>query len=161
MSAALVAQLDMPQCVMDDLESTLYVILWMAIMYSSCSDISAIPAFLDHTLDPQIKWPEDCYMGKLDFLKGRSLLQTIKFVGQPAFDKLAKDLAVLFSAQYELRETVEPPKILFHSWRIFLQGISCTMLRPQCETWRPMLISFGFILPLLTTYLNGNRIQLL
>ena len=111
MSAALIAQLDTLQCLIDNLESTLYIILWLAIMYSPCSNISAIPTFLDHTLNPQIKQPEDYYTGKLDFLKGRSLLQTTKFIGWPAFDKLIKDLAVPFSAQYELRERQLPDRM--------------------------------------------------
>lgn len=109
MSAALVARLDTPQCLMDELESTIWVILWVAIMYSPCSDIRAIPPFLDHTLDPQVKY-QDSYTGKSDFLVGRALFRKVKFIGRPALDKLVKDLAVLFAARYQLLERESPER---------------------------------------------------
>ena len=95
MSAALVVHLDMLQCLQDDLESTLYVILWMAIIYSPCNHTYAVPGFLH--FDPQIEAQGCCY-NKVDFLEAKSFLKRTKFVGQLVFDQLAYELADLFSA---------------------------------------------------------------
>lgn len=80
MSASLVGLLDIPQCLMDDLESTLYVLLWITIMYSPCSDSSIILGFLDHTLDPQVM-AKTRYLEKLYFLENGAFFDNVKFVG--------------------------------------------------------------------------------
>lgn len=99
MSAALVGLLDTSHGLMDDLESTLYVLLWMAMIYSSCKGKGVISTFLDHCLDPKMK-PDGRFMGKADFLAGRTLFESIEFTGRPGLFKLTEQLAELFSARY-------------------------------------------------------------
>jgi hypothetical protein len=37
----------------DDLESSIYVLLWTALMFLECSDKSQVPSFMEHVIDPQ------------------------------------------------------------------------------------------------------------
>ena len=84
----------------DDLESTIYVLLWVAIMYSSCSNAAHAAGFLRTVLDPQ-PYSGTTYTAKPDFLKGRDFFQLVKFPGWPHLDQLLINLAKLFSACYE------------------------------------------------------------
>lgn len=111
MSAALVGQQNTPQCLMDDLESTLYVMLWMAIVYSPCDDTKPIPDFLDNILDPIVKPGVDTvYLGKTGFLGTRVFFDKVKFVGRPAFDTLCRALAELFAGRYEHYKRYSPDR---------------------------------------------------
>ena len=64
----------------DDLESTLYIVLWVALMFSKCSDSTKVAGFVASVLDPQ---PKDhttpTYTAKPDFLIGRAFLEQVKF----------------------------------------------------------------------------------
>lgn len=102
MSASLVANRDAPHLLEDDLESAFWVLLWMALMYSVCSDPNKIGPFMDYTIDPKIAGPDhDGPFIKADFLKGRSLLQKVHFTDRPALDTLLMEFAKILSARYE------------------------------------------------------------
>lgn len=110
MSAALVGQLDTSQGLMDDLESTLYVVLWMAIMYSPCRDIgSSLSNFLDYCLDPIVP-PQGSHSAKADFLEARNLFSSVHFTGRPGLLHLFNQLADLFAARYTSLKAASPSK---------------------------------------------------
>ena len=79
MSAALVMDNCATQTFVDDLESVLYVILWLVLMYSPSSmTVEQLTAFVHGILDPK----QYSGMGgttKADFLKGCTVLQGITF----------------------------------------------------------------------------------
>ena len=105
MSGKLIAR-EGPQDFRDDLESTLYILLWVGLMYSKCSNNEKVAGFLHNVLDPQ---PRDSdghstYTTKPEFLKGRDFLSQVQFPGRPQFDKLLLQLATQFAVRYE-----EPP----------------------------------------------------
>jgi len=87
MSARLVARLDGVHSFQDDLESTIYVLLWMILMYSETSNRDQVPTFLSGVLDPQ-PHGESGGFSKADFLKARTFLQQFKFPGQHALHHL-------------------------------------------------------------------------
>ena len=80
MSTRLVAQLDGVHSFQDDLESTIYVLLWMILMYSETSDRDQVPMFLSGVLDPQ-PHRETGGFNKADFLKAQTFLQQVNFPG--------------------------------------------------------------------------------
>jgi len=84
----------------DDLESSVYVLLWVALMYSEASDRDLVAAFLMNVLDPQ---PSGTTGGssKADFLQGRSFLKQVQFPGRPQLHHLIDELASLFAVRYE------------------------------------------------------------
>jgi hypothetical protein len=84
----------------DDLESSIYVLIWMTLMYSETSDKSQVPSFLSGVLDPKPFGPTGSY-GKADFLKARTFLQRVKFPGRAALHNLITQLAELFAVRYE------------------------------------------------------------
>ena len=57
----------------DDLESSIYVLMWMTLMYSETSDKSQVPSFLSGVLNPKPYGPGG--FSKADFLKARTFLQ--------------------------------------------------------------------------------------
>ena len=64
----------------DDLESTLYIMLWVALMFLECSDSTKVAGFVASVLDPQLKdHITPTYTGKPDFLIGRAFLEQVKF----------------------------------------------------------------------------------
>ena len=90
----------------DNLKSTLYILLWMALMYSHCSDTTKVAAFMDSVLDPQvhncINQATSIYSTKPKFLKGRVFLEEqVKFLNQLHLDELLDNLAQLFAVCYE------------------------------------------------------------
>ena len=80
MSAALINQKGVQHNFKDDIESSIYVLLWVILMYSEVSDRDRVPSFLSEVFDPQPHGPFGGY-GKLDFLKGRSFLDDVQFPG--------------------------------------------------------------------------------
>jgi len=100
MSAMLIFDTSGPHGFIDDLESSIYVLLWTALMYSEDVSISdPVMPFLKSVLDPK------CYnrsggTAKEDFLKARSFLNRVKFPNRPALHKLICDLADLFRYRY-------------------------------------------------------------
>ena len=97
MSAALVAWLSTEQNLMDNLESILYVLLWMGIMYSPCRDKEAVSAFINHCLNPLVS-PNSNYTGKIDFIMSRTLFSIIRFPDRDGFLTLMDNLGSIFVA---------------------------------------------------------------
>jgi hypothetical protein len=87
MSARLISNMEGEHDLQDDLESSIYVLLWMVLMFSECSDKSRVPSFMEHVVDPQ---PHGNIGGfrKVDFLQARTFLKVVKFSHRPALDEL-------------------------------------------------------------------------
>jgi hypothetical protein len=105
MSCKLIASKDWLHDFTDDLESSIYVILWVMLMYSTCSDRHQAVVFLDGVLDPQPQPDASGGFTKADFLLAGSFLVAVKFPGRPNLDKLLDQLTVLFSCRYEKSST--------------------------------------------------------
>jgi RIO-like serine/threonine protein kinase fused to N-terminal HTH domain len=120
MSSRLISQSNPQHNFQDDLESSLYVLLWMILMYSEVSDRDQVPPFLATVLDPQ-PYHQTGGFGKEDFLKGRSFLQRVKFPNRPALHQLVDRLAELFRIRYELPPS-ESAKAQSESLRMMLEG---------------------------------------
>jgi hypothetical protein len=73
MSSRLINQPGVQHDFRDDLESSLYVLLWVVLMYSEVSDRDQVPLFLASVLDPQ-SYNNKGSFAKEDFLKGQSFL---------------------------------------------------------------------------------------
>lgn len=83
----------------DDLESSLYVLLWTIVMYSKVSDPDMVPSFLSGVLDP-LPCNSRGGVTKKDFLKGQSFLQEVKYPGREKLSDLIIGLAGLFQVRY-------------------------------------------------------------
>jgi hypothetical protein len=99
MSDALINNPNAQHSFVDDLESTVYILMWMTLMYSSINEPAQARLFLSNTLDPQ---PFEGKGGhaKSDFLKGRTLLSKYKFPGRDALHNLIDRLADMLSVRY-------------------------------------------------------------
>jgi hypothetical protein len=100
MSSKLISQQNWQQDFRDDLESSIYVLLWVTLMYSGCSDQEHVAPFMEGVLDPQ----PHCGgggLGKADFLQGKSFLKQVSFPNRPALHGLIDHLAGLFAVRYE------------------------------------------------------------
>jgi hypothetical protein len=97
MSAGLVAG-NQTQDNRDDLESSLYTLLWVAVMYLKCPNPDRVVGLLNEIFEPH---PGIRVTGsKEDFLQGRSFLKVKLFPDPPALFKLVRGLAVLFASRY-------------------------------------------------------------
>jgi len=119
MSARLVANFkDVRHNYQDDMESTLYVILWIMFIFTSCFIDDALRShFLHNVLDPD-EVQGSGGLGKETFLLSASMLHMGPiFKGRPALDALVRKLQKTFAARYivstqEEEETLgfrEPP----------------------------------------------------
>jgi hypothetical protein len=106
MSGNLIA-MEGPHTFKDDLESTVYILLWVALMYSKCSDSQKVTGFIGFVLDGQPRNDSGTYTGKTEFLRGQSFLDSVKFPGRPRFDALLAQLATLFAVRYEPEPSVK------------------------------------------------------
>lgn len=107
MSANLISQMNgkhTTHTLQDDLESSIYVLMWMTLMYSETSDKSQVPSFLSGVLDPT-PYGVTGGFSKADFLKARTFLQRVALPGRPALHRLIIQLAELFAVRYEERPT--------------------------------------------------------
>jgi hypothetical protein len=109
MSGKLIAR-EGPQTFKDDLESTIYVLLWVALVYSNCSDQDKVHGFMIHTFDPH----PGTYSAKPDFLTSKHFLHEVKYPGRPHFDRLLDNLASLFAIRYQAAPT--PGDFSFAVW---------------------------------------------
>lgn len=100
MSARLISNLEGEHDLQDDLESSIYILLWMALMFLECSGRDYVESFMAHVIDPQ-PYGWNSGFRKVDFLQTRSYLHQIKFLQCPLLDMLITELALLFSAYYE------------------------------------------------------------
>ena len=84
---------------MDDLESTLYILLWMGIMYSPCRGKDAVSVFINHCLNPLVSLNSN-YTRKIDFIMSRTLFSIIRSPNCDGFLILMDNLGSLFVACY-------------------------------------------------------------
>jgi hypothetical protein len=99
MSAALISQPMGQHGLRDDLESAIYVLLWVALMYSETSDPDQAVLFVKTVLDQPplgVVGP----LSKRDFLIARTFLALVKFHHRPALDRLIDELACVFGTRY-------------------------------------------------------------
>ena len=99
----------------DDLELSIYVLLWMTLMYSEVSDKDQVPVFLATVSDIQ-PYNHSGGFTRSDFLKGRTFLQEVKFPDRPALHKLINNLAILFASRYMVVPTPEQRNISDRLW---------------------------------------------
>ena len=74
MSANLISQMNgkhTTHTLQDDLESSIYVLMWMTLMYSETSDKSQVPSFLSGVLNPT-PYGVTGGFSKADFLKAQT-----------------------------------------------------------------------------------------
>jgi hypothetical protein len=98
MSDALINDQSAQHTFVDDLESTVYILMWMTLVYSSIDQPAQARLFLSNTLDPQPFGGQGGH-AKSDFLKGRSILK-YPFPGRDALHNLIDKLADMFSVRY-------------------------------------------------------------
>ena len=115
MLAALIAHIFTPTThdFRDDLESSLWVLMWLFLMYSLCMNKDQVVLFFDSTLDPQVKGQMGGY-NKADWLKGSMFTMKVSFEGRPVLDKLTQQLGHLFASCYEPPLTVSNQGTLEH-----------------------------------------------
>ena len=89
----------------DDLESTIYILVWVGVVYSKTNK-EQFSGVLDNVLDPRRSVAPD-YTAKPDFLSGGNFFDIYKFSDRPCFDELLHSLAHLFAVRYE----TAPPKL--------------------------------------------------
>ena len=123
MSATLVANIFAPTIhnFRDDLESSLWVLMWLFLMYSPCTNKEQAALFFNSTLDPQSKSLMGGY-SKVDRLKGSTFSTKVSFEGWPALDKLIWQLAHLFASHYEMSLTADDKKSLEYMREIQLNN---------------------------------------
>jgi hypothetical protein len=100
MSSALINNPATNHTFIDDLESTVYILLWMILVYSSTdASLTQAKLFLNNVLDPH---PIDGQGGhvKTDFLLARTFLTSYKFPNRPELHDLVQNLAELISIRY-------------------------------------------------------------
>lgn len=106
MSAALISQPTGQHGLKDDLESSIYVLLWVALMYSKTSNPEQAVLFVKTVLDQQ-PFGDVGSLTKAHFLIARTFLDLVKFLDRPALDQLIDQLAYLFGARYSRTPSVE------------------------------------------------------
>ena len=99
MSSKLITESNWQHDFRDDLESSIYVLLWTTLMYSECSDPMRVGPFMEGVLDPRPYGLGGGY-GKADFLKGMTFLDNVTFPDRPALHWLVKKLGNLFAIRY-------------------------------------------------------------
>ena len=102
MSAALVSAMFTPMTHMfvDNMESSLWVLMWIFLMYSLCSNNDQAVLFFDNTLEPRTRNRQGGY-NKADWLNGGTFSNEVCFDGCPALDELIKWLMHLLVSRYE------------------------------------------------------------
>jgi hypothetical protein len=83
----------------DDLESSIYVLMWTTLLYSEVSERDQVMPFLTSVLDPR-SYNNTGGTAKEDFLKAQSFLQHVTFPNRPALHQLIINLANLFQHRY-------------------------------------------------------------
>jgi hypothetical protein len=99
MSAGIVSGKIVKQDHQDDLESLLYTLLWVTVMYSKCPSPDQVSSLLATIFEPHRTGPKVNY-AKLDFLRGRSFLIETKWPERRIVIELLIKLAELFATRY-------------------------------------------------------------
>lgn len=105
MSASLVRGDSKQQDYRDDLESFLYTLLWVTLMYSKSPEPDLAYSFLTSIFEPHPEVTRS--IAKADFLKGRSYLLDAHFPGRAALVKLFNNLATMFATRYLVEPSPE------------------------------------------------------
>lgn len=100
MSAALISRMGVQHDFRDDLESSVYVLLWVTLSYSEVSEKEFVRSILSSVFDPQPCGATGGY-SKSDFLQARTFLRQVSFPNRPQLHKLIFELAQLFAVRYE------------------------------------------------------------
>ena len=100
MSARLIGDLKGQHDIHDDLESSIYVLLWMVLMFLECSGSKYIASFMAHVINLQ-PYGWNGGLGKIDFLQTQNYWCFFKFSQRPRLDTLLTELAHLYSVHYE------------------------------------------------------------
>ena len=130
MSAALVRNPNAPQTFVDDLESFLYVILWLALVYSPSSmSTPDLTSFINVVLDPK-QYKGRGGNSKANFLIGRKDLEDLSFLERPLLPPLLDELAVLFAVRYERKPSAQEEDTLAELEQIGSQMVS------QLPAWK-------------------------
>lgn len=103
MSAALISRNGIQHKLCDDLESSIYVLLWIALTFSEVSHPAQASMFLKSVLDSQPCGQHGDY-SKPHFLVARLFLAEVKFLNRPLLDKLIYQLACLLGVRYILSD---------------------------------------------------------
>ena len=106
MSTALISQPMGQHGLRDDLESSIYVLLWVALIYSETSNLNQAVLFVKTVLDQ----PPLGVVGPLrkrDFLIAKTFLALVKFLHRPALDRLIAELACVFGTRYVQAPSIE------------------------------------------------------
>jgi len=116
----------------DDLESTLWVLLWMTLMFSQVSNLDVMPTFLSNVLNPR-PYLNNSGTGKMEFLIGHRFLSMVQFLEQNKLHKLISNLTFLFAVLYEDKppEAGKEMTSLLNSLNVKVQdldGTTCTNL---------------------------------
>lgn len=160
MSARLISNLEGEHDLQDDLESSIYILLWMALMFLECSARDYVESFMAHVIDPQ-PYGWNSGFRKVDFLQTRSYLHQIKFLQCPLLDMLIMELAVLFSAYYEEepdkqeKEQTEKLKNLA-AMNPSLSELYQSSLAYQFELWRKLLRDPGNVMSIFKSALHDK-----
>lgn len=136
MSTRLISNMDGQHVLIDDLESSIYVLLWTVLMCLECSDRTQVSSFMEHIIDPQPHGNTGGFR-KVDFLQVRTFLKAVKFPHWPALDNLINQLAIMFSVRYKTKpndhERAHAKKLLDLSTRdasvIMLVALTSMMCR--------------------------------
>jgi hypothetical protein len=104
MSAGLVSGIYVQHDFKDDLESSVYVLLWVTLMYSEVSQSDEVPMFLSEVLDPR-PYGRCGGHGKESFLMNRVFLNHVTFPHRPMLHALIDQVARLFAVRYEKKPT--------------------------------------------------------
>lgn len=98
MSCKLISQQVWQHNSRDDLELSIYVLLWVTLMYLTCSNVSQVTLFMKGVLNPQYHENRGG-LNKADFLQGRTFLEAVDFPNQHnphnLIDQLARNLALI------------------------------------------------------------------
>lgn len=99
MSAGIVSGKTLIQDHKDDLESSLYTLLWVMVMYSKCPNPDQASSLLSTIFEPPATGIRVNF-AKLDFLRGRSFLTEIDWPERRILIELLIQLAELFATRY-------------------------------------------------------------
>jgi hypothetical protein len=119
MSSKLISDENWQHSVTDDLESSIWVLLWVTLVYSTCSKPEQVGQFMKQTLDPVPLGKVGGY-AKADFLKGRTFLDEVSFPGREELHELIYALAKVFS----IRHLYEPTD---DQWRTLQTILECNL----------------------------------
>jgi hypothetical protein len=110
----------------DDLESSIYVLLWTTLMYSAVPEKNVVVSTLRHVLDPH-PYGNNGGFGKMDLLRGRTFFSQVKLLDWPKLHELMFHLSKLFAVRYE-----DPPTNKQRETETFVRSFDAPDLLSEC-----------------------------